>query len=269
MFKRVVAACAFILSMSACGPDPTPLPIDLPPPTSTPAAVAENRTYTLAVEARLLPLIPEADLRAAARSSEVVRVETAAALSPETNTAVDLLVGLGDFPGSNRTALAIPLWLAVNSEVAPLDQDVIAARVYEMLNTIDLREALPGAAQAGLISAVDPFQIRSDLANSGFPDGFALSLASINAPGAEAIAQSLQQYGLDVRISPQTDGTTYNGSALTLFIDVQNHAQMTQRFGNTAIVELARLPVSYRANGGLTIALTENGWPLLIHETMN
>jgi len=266
MSKGVVAAFTFILLASACGPDPTPLPIDLPPPTSTPAAAAEIRTYTLAIEARLLPLIPEVDLRAATRSSEVVRVETAAALDLETSATVDLLVGLGDFPGSTRTALAIPLWLAVNSEIAPLDQDVIAARLYEVLNTIDLREALPGAAQTGLMAAVDPFQIRSDLANSGLPDGFALSLVDFNAPGADAIAEALQRYGIDVRIAPRRDGTAYSDGALILFIDVQNHAQMTQRFGNTAIVELARLPVSYRAAPGVTIALTENGWPLLIHE---
>ncbi|MFQ3568597.1 MAG: hypothetical protein SNJ59_16550 [Aggregatilineales bacterium] len=268
MFKRVIAALASIfLAISACGPEPTPLPVDLPAPTSTPATAAETRTYTLAIEARLLPLIPEADLRAATRSSEVVRVETA--LDSQTNAAVDLLVGLGDFPGSTQTRLAIPLWLGINSETAPLDQDVLAARLYEMLNTIDLREALPGAVQSSLIATVDPFQIRNDLANSGFPDGFALSLVVNNAPGAEAIAGALQHYGIDVRIAPHTNGTAYSDSALILFIDVHDHAQMTQRFGNAAIVELARLPVSYRAAPGLTIALTENGWPLLIRESLD
>ena len=148
-----LTGAALLLTLAACGPDPTPLPVL--PVATTPApeaTIAPDSLPVVTVDRLTVRLLPD-DAR--------VRLDAAAALQVmellDTNgPALSLL----PFDGAIPTGYALNVATQINAALAPLNQEpALRAAITAFLND----------------RAAEP--LREALANMGYPDGLTLTVA--------------------------------------------------------------------------------------------
>lgn len=217
-----------ILLACACEPEATPLPVNLPtrePPTLAPTEPGLLR-YALAPET--LPYLSEQDRTAISADAEIVELDTAP--NPDDlGTRYDIVVTLGVLPDAETAPSPLTLSLIVNTTLPPLDNPSLT----EIVRTV-------------ILSAADQTELRRDLANAGYPDGFDLTLAAF-APGADSLAALLDSVNIQIRII-----NTANEPA---------HLTLTTQ-PTTDAITLQTIPIHYRAVDGLTITFAPSGFPI-------
>lgn len=235
-----------LVLVSACEPEATPLPGNLPtrvPPTPTPTEVSGLR-YAVAPNA--LPYLSDADRQAVSADAELIALD-APPIPDDLGARYDLVVALGDLPDGTETPSPLQISLIVNTSLAPLDDPALADIVRSAVDPQQIARALnvpPERASAA--SGVAPEALRTRLANAGYPDGFDLTLAAL-APGADALAALLASVNIHARI----------------VIDAAEPAHLTlTTVPATDALPILTIPISYRAVEGLTITFTESGFPV-------
>lgn len=266
------------LSSAACGPAPTPFPVDIPveetaalpePPPSLATMLPAEGESAQPVRYALAP-------NAAGHVPELALIQTAAQVEQLTEPVdavdagarYDIIAGYGDLPGGMRGPVLTRVGLAIGQS-PPLDDPGIVDVLRQSLSLLDpaaeynlpgaMLEARPPASQAGL---------RAQLANLGWPDGFDLPLAAA-APGAHWLAVSLA--GLNIILQPRPLSDTEAAAALSsgqypLALVLWRTPAERQRWealvGPGRLLEAFALPVSYLAAPELNITFTDGGWPM-------
>jgi hypothetical protein len=200
MRQAIVALAVFLtFILAACGADPTPFPVDLPPtPTATPDAAA-----LLPLKYAFLPntagVIP--DLALIQGSGGNSGIEVTQLTDPAADlTTYDIVVGYGDQQGWTRSELTPHITMILNPAVAPLNRPELLAVVRRSINPADTVTALnlPGAL-AETVDHTPPTALRTELANLGLPDGIALAMAVTYVPGAEQIAAQMRAANIEIQ----------------------------------------------------------------------
>jgi hypothetical protein len=111
--------------------------------------------------------------------------------------------------------------------------------------------------------------LRQDIANTGWPDGFELTIATVYAPGAVQVADQLHRVGIATQIlaleEARIDTLLATGQIhLVLFTwaTPENRERWIARVSEVNILDLYTVPINYLASPTLTITFTSNGWPL-------
>jgi hypothetical protein len=202
------------------------------------------------------------DLRAIAASGEIDPVSPPF-LDSDLGSRYDVLVALGDLPNGTRAPTPLTISLALNTVLPPLDDDALAEIVRRAINPQALVGVLGIAGAEPLPYTSETSQaLRTSLANAGLPDGFDLSLASLDVPGADAIGEQLAMIGVEVRISQIAPEEVGDLSAFHVILFSINFRVLVTELAAVDTIDLFTMPISYRAVSELTIEFTNNGLPL-------
>jgi hypothetical protein len=111
--------------------------------------------------------------------------------------------------------------------------------------------------------------LRQELANTGWPDGFELTIGNIYAPGALLVAGQLNRVGITSQVLPLEEAridafleTAQLHLVLVSWPTPKIRDQWAARVGEENVLDLYSIPISYLAAPDLTITFTPNGWPL-------
>lgn len=246
----------------ACGPEPTPFPVDAPP-TATPEpppATPEPIRYALATP---MPMFVEA-LRDLSPGAQVEQVTLP--LEPgDLGTRYDLVIRYGEIDG---WTLAQPMQ-TVALVIGSIDP-AFAAVIQQTLDpqTIVNGLSMPGAVAlpANLLPLDD---LRVTLANAGYPDGVTLRLVHSDLPGIDILVAQLAAVNVDVLLETlpasmlmdALDSDTADLAIMTWTTSAQRDL-WGQAFGEDRVIDLYTLPISYLVAPGLDVMVTPGGWPL-------
>lgn len=260
---------AFIFLLTACEPKATPFPAEMPTeePT-TPAQIAQPGDpvqigATIRYGLAFLGL-PVPDIEQIQAASEVTLITD----TPNPNdigTTFDLLAAYGDLPGGTRSPVSTHVSLVLNRQRPPLDAPEIAGIIRRSLNPTQWTANLAIAGvQPEALEIASTAILRTELANSGWPDGFDVVLTAFNSPITSLVAGQLNTLGIGAQPIPLTDAAWTNAQmALVMWATPEDRAVWVERAGDEALViDLLTIPISYWAVNGLNITFTPGGWPL-------
>ncbi len=265
-----VTAC-----LTACGPEPTPFPVDIPAtpttaplvtftPVAAPVALPDG-VIRYALAANTTGFVT--DLALLEQSAHVETLTTP--VDPaDLGRRYDLIAAYGDLPGGIRSPVEQHIVLLINPALAPTDDPAVVNVLRQAVQprTLLLALNLPGTASAPS-DPVPQSVLRAALANAGWPDGFDLKLLHDGTPGAAQLGTLLQTLSIDVHRERTTDAAAAleTGRAHLALISLPNdddRADWETRIGAANVMPLYTLPISYLAVEGLTISFTPTGWPL-------
>lgn len=261
--KPLLLITLMLWSLAACEAAPTPFPIDLTPQpteTPTPAALPPLRYGLWPNTVGLIP-----DLALLSASAEVIMITDPAA--PLTD--YDVVAGYGLQPDWSPSELTPQVAWVIDPNAFPSDQ--IAAWMRQSIDpqAIVTSLALPGAI-AQSIPMIAPAELRTRLANTGYPDGIALTIGAVALPGVDQVIDQLRQSGVAVQVIPMTmteirtafAAGAIGGAVIAWSVEVERTA-WDQLIGADNVIDLYTVPISYRAAPNLTIAFTPSGFPLV------
>lgn len=249
------------LFASACGPEPTPFPVDNPP-TATPEpppATPEPIRYALAPNTT-------------ARIPDRVQIDRSAQIEQLTEpftgdfatSGFDIIVSYGDIPGWTRIDPPQTIALVIHG-IAPEIASIIR-RAIDPQSVVNALE-LPGAA--ALPTTLTPFNdLRVELANAGRPDGLTLRLIHTYVPGIETIVDQLAAANITVIVNTATHSNAQialesnEAQVGVITWTTPDTRQLWEEIEAAEITNLYTVPLSYLAAPGLTITYTPGGWPL-------
>lgn len=261
-------AAVLILGLAACAPPPTPFPVAIPPtppPTTLPSAPLPIR-YALAPNTRGLV----ADSAQIAQSAHLELLTDNALTADELGSRYDLVAGYGEYSGWSRSPVAAHVSLVINTLASPFDQALVVNLVRRSLNVSALTQVMnvPGTL-VEQIQISTPTVIRTELANLGYPDGMELNLAYMPVPGAKELASQLQLVNFDCRLIPLSAPEIQAGLpekwlhlALIVWTIPEARQHWVAQVGESNVIDLYTLPISYRATPDLKITFGSYGFPI-------
>lgn len=277
IYVRLLLLLTFAYVLTACEPEATPFPVEMPPtiePTRDPNVIEPTAIpirYALAANTSGF-VSGEELLQIEIRS--VVEHLTEPATAEEFGPRYELVAAYGAQPGWILSDVTLRVALLVNPNAAPLDESVIAQAVKRIISPTNIAIQLQGQGIPGITAnstQVDSADaIRTIFANAGWPDGFDLTLAHVPIPGADFAAEQLRSVGLEVTETTLTENEiaaalTNGRAALALIVWAQQsqRAEWVTLLGESNVIDLYALPVSYQALPELTVSeFTAGGWPL-------
>lgn len=246
--------------LSACEATPTPFPVDIPiEPTETPIPASERVIrYGLAANTRD-QIMDLAELQAVAQVEYLNTVPNPQALGTE----YDLIVAYGEWDGAQTAPSPLNISLIINLDLPPLDNPALADILQRGISPATLQ----GVLQNGDVPDSTDLQreLRTLLANAGYPDGFELRLAHHAVPGVQAIAQDLKAINIDLifwALNQELWANEQAHIALVGWIDRPTRDEWIQAIANPITIDLISLPISYWVVDDLEIGFTANGFPI-------
>ncbi len=256
--------------LAACQQQATPFPVDVvldTTPTAqapeTPAAIGQTTIhYALDKNANGFA----ADLENLPPSIQLEQLETS--VNPaDLDARFDLMAAYGLWPDATPSPVLSRVVLVINP-IAPLDNPALV-RVIETgldMNALDRELNLAGMEIAPL-EQQGINQLRQELANQGWPDGFDLTLAHELIPGYQQISEQLARLNIHTRQIPYTADTTRTNLLLVTWQTSDERDIWARYFGDeTILVDLYSLPISYWASPDLPLTFSKLGWPLPVIE---
>jgi hypothetical protein len=263
MLKRALFGGIAALALAACEPEATPLPVDIVPATSPIATQGAAQTLRYAIDSNLFLIIPPDDVNAIAVTGEIEPISPPF-LDTDLGNRYDILIALGDLPDGTRAPTPITVSLALNTSLSPLDDNALAEIVRRSLDTEALAAALGiPSAEALPHTHETPQTLRTSLANAGLPDGFDLNVASLYAPGTEAVGEQLAVIGIETRIRQIASDEASDLSPYHLILFSSGARVLFADMNSENSIDLFTVPISYRAAPDLTIEFTDSGLPLV------
>lgn len=186
-------------------------------------------------------------------------------------TPYDVAVAYGTYEGWQQAPTSHTVALVINAQLSPMDIADIQTLLRQSLNT---QAIVDSTGISGLSAAptetLSTAQIRNTLANSGYPDGFRLTVAIEALPSIETVVQQLANINLEIVVTEietlgEAENILANNRAHLLLMRWQSaneRSQWVERVGENHIIDLYTLPISYVASADVTISFTENGWPI-------
>lgn len=266
-----------LLTLSACGPEPTPFPVEIPqaatatpPPADLPPlryALLPN-TFEAAIPdtEQIISLIPDLPLIQASGVELIPLNDPASDLSD-----FDVIAGYGEQPGWTKADVRLTVALLLNTGVPPLDRAEVAAVVSASLNPAAISAGLnlPGIEPLATAEAV-PLKLRTTLANLGLPDGIAVAAGVVPVPGIGALLGQMDAANITVQAIPVSSAGVRAGlesgrfqAGIIGWSLPGERATWTALVGEANVLDLYTLPVSYQVRDGLTVTFTPGGFPLV------
>jgi hypothetical protein len=262
---RWAVLCCVIVSLllTGCEATPTPFPVDIPvEPSATPIPTHERVIrYGLASNTRE-QVMDLAEIQAVA---EVVYLN--APPDPQTlGTDYDLIVAYGKWDGAQQSPAPLNISLLINPNMPPLDNPTLAEVLQQGIN--------PSALQNAILHGEAPVftdlhrELRTVLANAGYPDGFELRLAHHAVPGVQALSQHLSLINIDLThwaLNEDLWAGQQAHLALVGWTDRATRDTWAQAIPDSYHIDLISLPISYWVLEDLPITFTTNGFPIPQH----
>lgn len=184
----------------------------------------------------------------------------------------DIVVQYGTVEGWQQSELMPTLSLVLNPQIPPLNRDDLRDILQRSLNAQAVTDTLNMSGVITLYDGVadDALAIRTELANLGLPDGYALSLDAVTMPGVNLFAEQLAQHGIDVslqamnstRIRARFEAQQANAVLIVWALESERQ-QWVERVGEENVLDLYRLPISYRAVDNVNVSFSGTGFPLI------
>lgn len=256
-----IACCGLLLAcLSACQPEATPFPVDIPTPATATPTPGASLPIRYALAPNTLDSVADRDLLE--NSAQVTQLSEAVNLDA-LGTQFDLIAAYGSYPDATPSPSMVTLSLAINTALSPLDNPALAdflQRGIDQEAALAASIDIPGV-QSIPREAVSLTALRAELANAGWPDGLDLSLAYENVIVVNALQTYWQALNIHIHSFPLQDlsGPTH----LTVFAwatPEQRTAFGEQNGG--LLVDLLTVPISYWAVPGLQISYSPQGWPI-------
>lgn len=256
--------------ISACGPEPTPRPVDLPGsaiPDITPTALA-GRDVSLRYV--LLPNTDDAvpDMELIQSASQVIQLTDATAELPPYDVAV--MYGLED--GWTVSAYTPTVSLVVNATNPLFENPSVVSILHRSIDAqVIVQQLLINGTQAMPTVAEESNLLRTSLANLGYPDGVVISLGIGYIPGAAIVIDQFKAANLEVQsrllytneIREALAAGTLQAALVFWTMPIERYGWV-QRYGADNVVDLYSVPISYKVDPNWSISLTPNGFPLVM-----
>jgi hypothetical protein len=263
--KFALIMCLGILT--GCGAQPTPIAVvdaaTLAPNVNT-SDITQPSPLRYGIADHTLPYMSDIE------QFEAIALVEAMPPNPDLSL-YDVAVAYGVYDGWQQAPISHHVSLILNPQLAPLDNPEIQNLVRQALNPQGI---IDSTGISGLIAApveTSPSaQIRSVLANLGYPDGFRLTMAVESMPGVETVVQQLNNANLEIvqiEMSSATEAATMLAENRAHLLVMhwktdEEHAAWVERVGENQVLDLYILPLSYVAAEGVTVSFTENGWAI-------
>jgi hypothetical protein len=254
------------LALAACGPEATPLPVDIPVTEVTGVAPAEPAVMRYALGPNTRGYVAELEQIAAA--AEVTTLDDLPSLDA-VGDQYALMAALGDLDGGTRSPQPLRVVMILNTTADPFDDPTIADIARRAVNPAAIVAALGIAgAEARELASTGSSALRAELANLGLPDGVDVAVGTAFAPGSDLLTAQLRAAGFVTASSALTlaeaESAFTAGTADLLVIGAGDAAIESWRAnaGAANVIDLYTLPISYRAIPGLALTFTPSGWPL-------
>jgi len=259
---KIVCCGLLLVCLSACEPEATPFPVDIPTPataTPTPGVPAPVR-YALAPNT----LDSVADRSLLEGSAQVTQLSEAVNLD-DLGTQFDVIAAYGTYPDATPSPSVVTLSLLINTSLAPLDNPALANILQNGVNRAALANQIdiPGI-QAVPGDVPPPSALRAELANAGWPDGIDLSLAYENVIAVNALQSYWQTLNIYINAFPLQD---LNGQThLTVFAWTTPEQRAAFAGTDGSVIDLLTVPISYWTVPGLQISYSPQGWPIVTRQ---
>ncbi len=251
------------LLVFACGPEPTPFPVNVPQtPTAAPVMTAAVQ-WRYALAPNTAGLVPDSPL--ITRSAEVIQLQNPVEAA-DLGARYDLVASYGLYPDWTPS----PVLPHAALVIAPdgVRDPVLRALIVRSLNPQAAADTFefPGAIVFP-VETLPSASIKQELANLGYPDGIELNVGSSFVPGATALAEQMRAAGIFARLIVVEDtGTALETglvqAAVIVWAGETERARWAETYGAEHITDLYTTPISYRAVEALTPTFSAHGWPL-------
>ena len=263
MMKYAIVAFTLIFLLVACESEATPFPVDIPP-TETPIPIStDTPQIRYALASNMFGFTPDLD---GIRLTALVEQLTESINADDLGMRYDIVVSFGELAGWTTIETPIQVSIVFSDTLNVSFRDVIQQVIDPQSIVADL--GMPGAIANYSGSSVFE-QVRSELANSGFPDGFSVIVAYAYTPGIASVVAQLDTVNVDAQTQLFTNldiveafGNQEIQVALVTWITTEDREIWTDHFGANNVIDLYSLPISYRAVDGLQISINANGLPL-------
>ncbi len=265
--RRLASVLVAALALTACAPTPTPLPAFIPPTATVPPISPTPSPLRYALTQASVGLVP--DLAAIEERAQVIPLDSP--VEPQDlGQKYDVVAGYGTRENWTVSPTMLHVALIDNTARGPLDQNAVSTVVRRALDPQQIITAigLPGLQPAALqpMSAKDA---RVTLANAGLPDGFDVRFGALPLPGTQAVADALRTIQVGAVVEPvateqfsaKLDATAPH-LILVGWTNDADRQRWIARAGETNVVELYTVPISYLAVDGLKITFGPGGFPL-------
>lgn len=186
-------------------------------------------------------------------------------------TVYDMAIAYGIYDGWQQAPKNHHIILILNPNLAPIDNLEIQTLLRQALNP---QEIANSTGMTGLIitpnETLPTSQIRSTLANLGYPDGFRLTVALNTIPAGNIVLQQLNSANievtpLDIESPEEAQIILENNSAHALLLRLTGddaRSTWVEQVGESHLIDLFTLPISYVATETITVSFSADGWPI-------
>jgi hypothetical protein len=264
---RLVVIILMIL-LAGCGPQATPFPADIPVAATSTSEAGAQAPIRYALAANTEGFVSDLALIQAATRVE----QLSEPINPDDlGSRYDIVAAYGDLPDGTRSPISPHAALVMQTDSLPLGNTVLldvfrrSIQLQGIVTTLNIPGITPDPVESGQSGS-----LRTELANAGWPDGFALNLAYAYVPGVQQLAEQFEAAGIRVRVTALDRSDVMMAleqnrmqAALISWSSTDDRALWTERFGDDHVIDLYTIPISYRATAGLNISFTPDGWPLV------
>jgi hypothetical protein len=266
-YRRFVVLIIYLIILAGCATPPTPIAV-VDAATLAPNVNASDITQPsplrYGIADHTFPYVSDIE--------QIEAIALVEAMPPNPDLSLyDVAVAYGVYDGWQQAPTSHHIGLILNPQLAPLDNPEIQNLVRQTLNPQGI---IDSTGISGLIAApvetLPSAQIRSTLANLGYPDGFRLTMAIESMIGVETVMQQLNHANLEIVQIEMLSAT----EAETILAENRAHLMLlhwktdeertawVERVGENQVIDLYTLSISYVAADGVNVSFTENGWAI-------
>lgn len=266
-FRLWLIGLLIISLLVACQPDATPV-ANLVPPTQT-ADISETLAppirYVLGTHAQQMKSI-QTEIAQSALLIPASGLTEASLLGAD----YDVIADYGIVEGWQQSPVTPTVSLVINPSLAPMQDDTASHIIrvgidgLRIINQTNISGTRPLA-----ISNIQTSSLKTELANMGYPDGFELTIYIAEIPNHQAIIDELNTLNIDLNINESTLEEIAQllvenriHLALIKWHTVAEKSIWTATVGETNVIDLYQLPISYIASPDLNITFADNGFPI-------
>ncbi|MBZ0292400.1 MAG: hypothetical protein K8L99_07505 [Anaerolineae bacterium] len=260
---RALWLSLLVFMVVACEPEPTPFPVDMPSEeiTQLPATQEQPVAIRYALAANTENHV--SDLNLIAAKAEITQLEDTFSAA-DLGTRFDVIAAYGNWPGAILSPVTPTVSLVINTSVAPFTDESIIPILEASVDPASVLEALAIPVERSASGGSSPADLRVQLANAGWPDGFERALGHSNPPGVDEIVQQWAAIHITAypQLMTQAEVNPYD-LLLVQWSSPDERELWSTIFGaTTRVVDLYSLPISYWAVPEVNIEFTPGGWPV-------
>lgn len=267
---RILVLAVLAIVLAACEAEATPAPPLIP---DTPTVAPSTATAAPPVRYGLLPntdgFISSSERNQLAQFALVddIQQDSGSILAQDT---YDIIAGYGIYDGWELSPQGQSLTIVINTELAPLDDpEIVEAIITNSQAEILLRQLQQYGATADVSTQLNRVELRSLLANKGYPDGILLNTVYQQLPGFAIWRAQLGDANITLQAS-LIDGDFQSllatGQFHLAFLNAANdesRSELTDAFGEDNVINLYNLPISYQLRDpNIRVIFSESGWPI-------